>query len=92
MNFRDLSAYLRTRLSDLFGGSKIISSQHSDQEVERQFQALENIVKNVHQNAYPRANSVTSSGLTGEQCRHILSSEFLEFINEDDSKDRKSSK
>lgn len=82
-----MGQFLRLRLADLFGGTKIVSAQ-TDQETERQFQALENIVKNVHQNANPRINRATSTGLTGDQCRQILSSEFLEYIK-DDSKERK---
>lgn len=77
-----MAQFLRTRLADLFGGSKIVSAQ-IDQDTEKQFQALENIIKNVHQNAYPRANKATSSGLSGVQCQQILSSEFLEYINND---------
>jgi hypothetical protein len=84
-----LGYYLRTRLSDLFGGAAITSSKLTDQESEKQFIALENIINNVHQKAYPRTNKATSTGLTGEQCRQVLSSEFLEYLNEDDGKSSK---
>lgn len=86
-----MAQFLRLRLADLFGGSKIVTAQ-IDQEAERQFQALENIIKNVHQNAYPRANKSTSSGLTGDQCKQILSSEFLEYINNDGTKESSNAK
>lgn len=77
------------KINDFFGGSKIVSAQ-SDQEIEGQFQALENIIKNVHQNKYPRKNRATATGLTGEQCQQILSSEFLEiYINDKESKNDK---
>lgn len=85
-----MGQFLRLRLADLFGGSKIISTQ-IDQDTEKQFQALENIIKNVHQNANPRINKSTSSGLTGDQCKQILSSEFLEYIS-DDSKESRNAK
>lgn len=85
-----MGQFLRLRLADLFGGSKIISTK-IDQDTERQFQALENIIKNVHQNANPRASKSTSSGLTGDQCKQILSSEFLEYIS-DDSKESSNAK
>lgn len=76
--------YLRIKLSEVFKDSAIVSSKPSDQETDKQFQALENIINNVHQKAYPRENKATSTGLTGDQCRQILSSEFLEYLKEDD--------
>lgn len=54
-----------------------------DAELDRQFQSLENLANNVYQQKYPRKFKSTSTGLTGEQCRQVLSSEFLEYINED---------
>lgn len=54
-----------------------------DAELDRQFQSLENLANNVYQQKFPRKFKSTSTGLTGEQCRQVLSSEFLEYINED---------
>lgn len=54
-----------------------------DADLDRQFQSLENLANNVYQQKYQRRFKSTSTGLTGEQCRQVLSSEFLEYINED---------
>lgn len=79
--FRDLGQYLRDHLQTVLGGSNIVSVKES--KFDSQFQSLENIANNVHQLKYPRKSKSTSTGLTGEQCRQVLSSEFLEYINED---------
>jgi hypothetical protein len=82
--FRDLGLHLRTQLEQILGTSNIVSVK--DEKLDKQFQALENLANNVHFDKYPRKLKSTSTGLTGEQCRQVLSSEFLELINEDDNK------
>jgi len=81
---RDLGQNLRDQLQQILGGSSIITV--NDSKLDSQFQSLENLVNNVYQKKYPRRFKSTSSGLTGEQCRQVLSSEFLEYLNEDKKK------
>lgn len=76
---RDLGQYLRDQLKAVLGGSNIIAVK--DERLVRQYQSLENIVNDVHRKAYPRSLSSTATGLTGEQCREVLSSDFLEHLN-----------
>lgn len=84
LRFRDLGQYLRNQLQQVLGGSNIVTVK--DSKLDAQFQSLENIANNVYYQKYPRKFTSTSTGLTGEQCRQVLSSEFLEYINKEDKK------
>lgn len=76
---RDLGQYLRDQLKAVLGGSNIIAV--NDERLFKQYQSLENIVNDVHLRTHPRLLNSTATGLTGEQCREVLSSEFLEQVN-----------
>lgn len=76
---RDLGQYLRDQLKAVLGGTNIIAV--NDERLLKQYQSLENIVSDVHQRAHPRTLKSTATGLSGDQCREVLSSEFLELLN-----------
>lgn len=78
---RDLGQYLRDQLKSVLGGSNIIAVK--EDRLLRQHQALKNIVNDVHAKAYPRVYNSTATGLTGDQCREVLSSDFLEYLNKE---------
>lgn len=48
--------------------------------MEKQFSALERITNNVHFNKYPRTRESTATGLTGEQCKIIISETSLKYF------------
>ncbi|XP_035779990.1 ubiquinol-cytochrome-c reductase complex assembly factor 2-like [Anopheles albimanus] len=75
---RDLGQYLRDQLKAVLGSSNIIAVK--DERLNGQFRALENIVNDVHAKKYPRTLSSTATGLSGEQCREVLSTEFLQIL------------
>uniref|UniRef100_A0A182J1R2 Mitochondrial nucleoid factor 1 n=1 Tax=Anopheles atroparvus TaxID=41427 RepID=A0A182J1R2_ANOAO len=75
---RDLGQYLRDQLTAVLGSTNIIAVK--DDRLHRQFRALENIVNDVHAKRYPRTLNSTATGLSGEQCREVLSTEFLQII------------
>lgn len=62
------------------GGSNILAV--NDLKLDQQFKSLENIANDVYLKKYPRIHKSTSTGLSGEQCKQVLSSEFLEYIKE----------
>lgn len=64
-NNRDLGYFLREKLTSQFSGSSIVSSK-DQKHIEKQFDALENLVKNVHCDKYKRVYQSTSTGLTGK--------------------------
>lgn len=73
-----MGQYLRDQLTAVLGSSNIVAVKND--RLQRQFHSLENIVNDVHANRYPRTLKSTATGLTGEQCREVLSTEFLEII------------
>lgn len=80
-NYRDLGEHLREQLkSTLRTTNKTIQS---DDLLNKQFDALERIALNVSGTRFSRSYQTTATGLTGEQCNQVLSSEFLEYLNED---------
>lgn len=79
----DLGEHLREQLkSTLRATNKTIQS---DDILNKQFAALERISNNIYATKYQRVHSATATGLSGEQCNQVLSSEFLEYLNEDKS-------
>jgi hypothetical protein len=78
---RDLGEYLRNQLKATLGDSNIISV--NDTKIDKQFAALERLANDAHLKKYQRKLASSATGLTGEQCNQVLSSEFLEYLNED---------
>uniref|UniRef100_A0A182P256 Mitochondrial nucleoid factor 1 n=1 Tax=Anopheles epiroticus TaxID=199890 RepID=A0A182P256_9DIPT len=76
---RDLGQYLRDQLTAVLGSSNIVAVK--DDRLQRQFRSLENIVNDVHAKKYPRTLNSTATGLSGEQCREVLSTEFLQALH-----------
>lgn len=82
--FRDLGEHLREQLKSTLGKSNITTVGSDD--LDKQFEALDRLTRNIYADKYPRVYSSTASGLTGAQCNQILSSEFLQFMKEQDKK------
>jgi len=75
---RDLGEQIRkqvTKLTSLEGGA-------TDKGLDRQIEALERLCNNVYAKKYPRTYESTATGLTAAQCSQVLSSEFLQYLNE----------
>ncbi|XP_058457085.1 ubiquinol-cytochrome-c reductase complex assembly factor 2 isoform X3 [Malaya genurostris] len=83
---RDLGQYLRDQLQSVLGATNIIAV--NDERLGRQHRALENIINDTHRCAYPRLYTSTGTGLTGDQCRDVLSSEFLASLNKEDGSEK----
>lgn len=80
---RDLGEHLRDQLKHTFRTTD--KTIHSDDLFQKQYEALERISHSAAAQRYPRKVHPTSTatGLSGEQCNQVLSSEFLEYLNED---------
>uniref|UniRef100_A0A182KA29 Mitochondrial nucleoid factor 1 n=1 Tax=Anopheles christyi TaxID=43041 RepID=A0A182KA29_9DIPT len=76
---RDLGQYLRDQLTAVLGSSNIVAVK--DDRLQRQFHSLENIVNDVNAKRYARTLKSTATGLTGEQCREVLSTDFLQILH-----------
>lgn len=65
---RDLGHFLRQKLTTQFSGASLTNSSKNQQDnIDKQFEALENLVNNIHKNKYPRTETSTSTGLSGKQ-------------------------
>lgn len=82
--FRDLGEHLRKQAKTIFATEN--STSLKDDQLDQQIQALERLSKNTYGVKYPRLRNSTSTGLTAEQCNQVLSSEFLDYLNDDKGK------
>ncbi|GAB0093238.1 Ubiquinol-cytochrome-c reductase complex assembly factor 2 [Sergentomyia squamirostris] len=76
---RDLGEDLREQLKVL-----LVREQQpgfSAEEFSKNLDCLSRISTNVHGKSFPRNSRNTATGLSGEQCNQVLSSEFLEYMN-----------
>jgi hypothetical protein len=76
-----LGEYLRNQLKTTLGASNIISV--NDEKIDQQFSALERLSNDTYLKKYQRTYTSTATGLSGEQCNQVLSSEFLDYLNDD---------
>lgn len=72
---------MRDQLKFLLGSPNIIAVK--DHKLDIQFKSLEILANNINFKKYPRRLNSTASGLSAEQCNQVLSSEFLEYMNEE---------
>lgn len=77
---RDLGEHLREHVKLIFGSNSPVILEGN--RLEREIEALDRLTKNIYQTQYPRKLSSTATGLTAEQCNQVLSSEFLEYLND----------
>ncbi|KAH8330718.1 hypothetical protein KR067_006818, partial [Drosophila pandora] len=78
----DLGEQIRkqvTKLTSLKEGA-------TDQGLDLQIGALERLSNNAYLRKYPRTFDSTATGLTAAQCNQVLSSEFLQYLNEGSKK------
>ncbi|XP_055712429.1 ubiquinol-cytochrome-c reductase complex assembly factor 2 [Phlebotomus papatasi] len=76
---RDLGEDLREQLKNLLQREQ--QSGFNPEDFAKQLDALSRISNNIHGKSYSRNSRTTATGLTGEQCNQVLSSEFLEYMN-----------
>lgn len=80
--YRDLGEHLRAQLKTVLGQPNIV--RVNERKLDRQLLALERLSNNEIQKKYSRKFDSTATGLTAEQCRQILSQEFLDFLNREE--------
>ncbi|XP_060650358.1 ubiquinol-cytochrome-c reductase complex assembly factor 2 [Drosophila nasuta] len=78
---RDLGEQIRKKVTKLTGSEASLSSEASA-DLTRQIDALERLSNNVYAKKYPRQYDSTATGLTAAQCSQVLSSEFLQYLND----------
>ncbi|XP_045616234.1 ubiquinol-cytochrome-c reductase complex assembly factor 2 [Procambarus clarkii] len=79
---RDLGKYLRLRVTEGFRHGDATAVDET--ECQRIYASLNRIATNVHAKQYPRTLRSTSTGLTAEECKQVISEEFLQILKEQD--------
>lgn len=82
LNYRDLGRFIREKVKAVFESGDL--TQFDSKECAQQFAALTRLADNKHRNKYKRLYQSTSTGLSTEECKVILSSEMLEYLKEED--------
>ena len=78
---RDFGTHLRERLLKLFPNSELTSINSNDlKDLEKQIESLERLNKNVY--FRPTFLETSSTGLSADECRQVLSTENLNHLEE----------
>lgn len=66
--------------------SKIDSiDNRSEEECRKIYESLNRLAENNYKNLYERTLNSSATGLTAEQCKGVLSDDFLKYLNEENS-------
>lgn len=85
MIFRDVGVHIREKIKLSFGSGGL--KKPEDQEkCDRAFYSLKRLADNHHKTLYHRSSASCATGLNLEQCKSILSTEFLNYLEEQRSK------
>ncbi|KAL5275081.1 UQCC2 family protein [Megaselia abdita] len=79
---RDLGEKLRRHLQEL-SNPVIVGFNAQSEELNNQIDALDRLSNNVCGKMFQRKFKSTATGLSAEQCSQVLSSEFLNYLNEE---------
>lgn len=74
---RDIATYIRTEVQKAFVERKFDANP---EQCDKSYLALKRIVEDYHFNLYKRHSTSSATGLTSDQCRQILSPEFLDAL------------
>ncbi|XP_037819624.1 ubiquinol-cytochrome-c reductase complex assembly factor 2 isoform X4 [Lucilia sericata] len=81
---RDLGEQIRKHIKNLTNPANL--TQEATDKITKQIDSLERLANNTYGRKYTRIYSSTATGLTAQQCNQVLSSEFLQYLNEDKKK------
>ncbi|XP_037952266.1 ubiquinol-cytochrome-c reductase complex assembly factor 2 isoform X3 [Teleopsis dalmanni] len=81
---RDLGEQIRKQVKKLTNPAGL--TNEANEQLGKQIDALERISNNVYANKYKRIHTSTATGMTAEQCNQVLSSEFLQYLNDESEK------
>ena len=86
---RDIGEQIRKEVKSLTNPAGL-TDEVTDQ-LAKKIDSLERLASNIYATKYKRTYTSTATGLSAEQCSQVLSSEFLQYLN-DESKKKKQKK
>uniref|UniRef100_W8BCD6 Mitochondrial nucleoid factor 1 n=1 Tax=Ceratitis capitata TaxID=7213 RepID=W8BCD6_CERCA len=86
---RDLGEQIRKQVKD-FTNPAGLSTEVNDK-LSAQIDSLERLSGNIYAKKYQRRYTSTATGLSAEQCSQVLSSEFLQYLNDEKLGEREKS-
>lgn len=81
---RDLGEQIRKHMKNLTNPASLTSE--AAEKITKQIDSLERLSNNTYGRKYQRIYDSTATGLSAQQCNQVLSSEFLQYLNEDNKK------
>ncbi|KAK4884102.1 hypothetical protein RN001_000373 [Aquatica leii] len=79
---RDLGQHLRDYINEAHKNNSFVGNERY---WDRQYLGIQRLINNDHFKKYPRTLSSSSTGLTAEQCSEVLTKEFLETLEKENS-------
>lgn len=78
---RDLGEQIRKQVKILSNPAGLTAE--ANVELNAQIDSLERLASNTYAKKYQRRYASTATGLSAEQCSQVLSSEFLQYLNDE---------
>ncbi|TMW47856.1 hypothetical protein DOY81_007060 [Sarcophaga bullata] len=81
---RDFGEQIRRHIKNLTNPAEL--TQEATEKITKNIDSLERLANNTYGRKYQRIYQSTATGLSAQQCNQVLSSEFLQYLNEDKKK------
>lgn len=84
ISVRDIAEQIRKQITILSNPTSLSAEETA--KITKQIDSLERLANNTYGRKYQRIYDSTATGLSAQQCNQVLSSEFMQYLNEDSKK------
>lgn len=84
ISVRDIAEQIRKQITILSNPTSLSAEETA--KISKQIDSLERLANNTYGRKYQRIYDSTATGLSAQQCNQVLSSEFMQYLNEDSKK------
>lgn len=84
ISVRDIAEQIRKQITILTNPTSLTAEETA--KISKQIDSLERLANNTYGRKYQRIYDSTATGLSAQQCNQVLSSEFMQYLNEDSKK------
>ncbi|XP_075145799.1 pug C-1-tetrahydrofolate synthase, cytoplasmic isoform X3 [Haematobia irritans] len=78
---RDLGEQIRKHIANSLANPAALTTE-TTAKITKQIDSIERLANNTYGRKYQRIYDSTATGLSAQQCNQVLSSEFLQYLNE----------